>query len=311
MKEAVSIVVPVFNREDLILRCLESIFSQTYRPLRLIVVDNGSVDSTWERTFKWLSDHNSEDFSTALLSEPAKGASAARNRGLGNVETDKVMFFDSDDTMRPGCVEKAMDIFSGHPHCEIVAWAAEMHFLNGKTRKTKISGRNPMETHILHGLLRPQGYMAKTSLVRRAGGWNENLPSWNDWELGVRLMLLSPSVSVIKNEVLADIYSQKDSITGTSFIESEGKWELSLDCVGREISGSCHPEKRRLMRLVAYRTVILGALYHKEGSSQSGKRLLEAAVRGNSLSSWQRLVLTLAYHYTRLGGRGAYLFACL
>ena len=71
----VSVVVPTFNRAHLINRALQSVVSQTYRPLDLIVVDDGSTDDTCERV--------RTDYPHAtLLSQSNQGVSAARNRGL-------------------------------------------------------------------------------------------------------------------------------------------------------------------------------------------------------------------------------------
>ncbi|MDE6511022.1 MAG: glycosyltransferase family 2 protein, partial [Muribaculaceae bacterium] len=97
-----TVVVPVFNRALLIRRCLDSIYGQTYRPLSVIVVDNASTDSTFSEVEAWIEAHVEEGFSIRLLSEERQGAAYARQKGLEHTLTDKVMFFDSDDVMRPG-----------------------------------------------------------------------------------------------------------------------------------------------------------------------------------------------------------------
>lgn len=307
MKEAVTIIVPVLDREDLITRCLDSIFNQSYRPIRLIVVDNGSTDSTRTVAFDWLSEHRSEDFSTILLSEPTPKASNARNCGLKNVETEKVMFFDSDDTMNRNCIEKAMGTFTDDPDCDVAVWRARMHLLSGQKRVTRMNRKKPFYAHLIHGLLRPQGIMLKTSLAIEAGCWNPALTSWDDLEFGVRIMLLNPKIIFI-DDILTDIYSQEKSITGTSFLASKGTYELALHDISQAIAGSNHPDKPHLRRLVAYRTMILGAIYHREGDRKAGHILLETALKEKSLNCRQRISFILAYHYTRLGGRGAYRF---
>ena len=78
---SVSVVVPTFNRAHLINRALQSVVSQTYRPLDLIVVDDGSTDDTCERV-------RTEHPHATLLSQSNQGVSAARNRGLSVAQGD-------------------------------------------------------------------------------------------------------------------------------------------------------------------------------------------------------------------------------
>lgn len=306
MKESISVVIPVFNREKLVVRCLESVFRQTYRPINLILVDNASTDKTFKVMEDWKRAYESIDFSVKIVSEERRGACSCRNRGLEEVKTDKMMFFDSDDTLRPECLERAVEAFEQNPRADVVVWHSMMHLLNGKNRKTKADSRDFFKSHLLHGLLRPQGFMARTRIFRDAGAWDETLPCWNDWELGVRIMLQSPEI-VYLPQILSDIYSQEKSITGTTFLESKGNWELALNKIKRDLVDSENTEKDRMMLLLAYRTMILGAIYHREGDKVAGKLMLQRSLEFDNITPMLKILLRLSYHYTRLGGRGAYL----
>ncbi len=73
----VSVVVPVFNREEKVIRTLGSVWSQTYRPIELIVVDDGSTDNTFEVLKNWGENHSRDEEFTFIFS-PKKFRSSCR-----------------------------------------------------------------------------------------------------------------------------------------------------------------------------------------------------------------------------------------
>lgn len=300
----VSVILPVFNRENLVVRTLESILKQNHRPLELIVVDNNSTDSSFKTIENYFNHLKPEkELTLKLLSESNPGACAARNKGLKDATGDFAIFFDSDDTMRPSLIEEAVAAMSENPSADIVCWPVCIHLLNGATRTPPFSLKNPFDNHVIHALLRPQGYMAKKKIFTDSGGWNENLRGWNDWELGIRILLRQPKIIGIE-KVLSDIFSQEDSITGKDFSHKEGVWENALATAFDEINKSDLSEKQRVKSMLHYRKIILGANYHKEGNLKAAKKLYRDVI--DTVKPVQRLLLSFAYHYTRLGGRGAW-----
>ena len=307
MKPKVSVIVPVKDRRQLLLRCVGSVLGQSYRPLQLIIVDNGSGDGSAEAAREWAVAHSSEDFAVEVLSEPKPGACAARNRGLKAANGEFTFFFDSDDTMRPRLIELAMAEFDKDPNIDIVCWKADIHQLDGSVRQPAFNPGNPLEDHLVNALLRTQGYIARTDTFREAGGWNEDLPGWNDWELGARLLLGNLKVAAI-NESLVDIYSQPESITGRNFSSKAGCWEKSLAAVATDIERSGRSDNERMLRIVSYRRIILAAHYAKEGSAELAQNLKRETLKDDSLTSLHKMLLNFAYHYTQKGGRGAWHF---
>lgn len=316
--EKVSIIIPVYNRKELLARTLSSVAKQTWRPLEVIIVDNGSDDGTYEYALEWRDANSVEGLHVEVMREERRGACYARNTGLCAATGRFTLFFDSDDTMRPTLVERAVNGFRDHPEAEIVCWKCLIHTLDGKSKVAPFYPDRGMECHLVHALLRTHGYMAPTELFRKAGGWNEILPCWNDWELGVR-MLLAVGVSGRERrgkiagvpEILADIYPQKDSITGDSFSRKVGLWERSLEAVRQTISASRSENKRGMLQTVAYRGMILAACYKKESRPDLAADLLNGMSDDRSLSLMAKIVMRLLYHYTASGGRGAWRIARL
>ena len=98
----VSVIVPAYNRARLISESLDSVFAQTYRPLELIVVDDGSSDGTAAAAEAWnCRCAADEEFVLRILSQDHTGAPAARNCGLARCSGEFIQFFDSDDLLHP------------------------------------------------------------------------------------------------------------------------------------------------------------------------------------------------------------------
>ena len=97
----VSIIVPVYNVEKYLARCLDSICTQTERNLEIVCVNDGSTDSS----ASILADYAAKDARIQVLTQPNGGLSAARNAGLDVATGEWVMFVDSDDWIPPYAVE--------------------------------------------------------------------------------------------------------------------------------------------------------------------------------------------------------------
>ena len=97
----VSVIIPVCNTESYLAECLDSAVNQTYRNLQIIPVDDGSTD----RSLEIMQSFAARDKRVAVLSQPNRGVSAARNAGLRVARGDYVFFVDSDDTVRTDAVE--------------------------------------------------------------------------------------------------------------------------------------------------------------------------------------------------------------
>ena len=108
----VSVVIPAFNAADYLEEGLTSIFQQTYRPLEVIVVDDGSTDETRAVAAA----HPAVRYFYQLNSGPA----AARNSGIKQCRADYVAFHDADDICLPHRLETQMDLFLREQRLEVV-----------------------------------------------------------------------------------------------------------------------------------------------------------------------------------------------
>ena len=89
----ISVIIPVYNGEKYIKRCIESIKKQTFYNWEVILVDDGSKDKTGEICDKYAG----EDIRIKVIHKSNEGVSIARNVGINNATGDYITFIDSDD----------------------------------------------------------------------------------------------------------------------------------------------------------------------------------------------------------------------
>lgn len=100
----VSVVIPIYNTSRYLQKCLDSVISQTYRPLEIICVNDGSTDNSPEI----LNDYAFRYSEIKIVDKPNGGQSSARNAGMTEVSGEWIMFLDSDDWLESNAVETAV-----------------------------------------------------------------------------------------------------------------------------------------------------------------------------------------------------------
>lgn len=308
MKEGISVIIPVFNRENLVVRTLDSVYAQTFRPIELIVVDNNSTDGSRKSAELWKEEHESADFHVIIADEPRKGAARARQTGAGLATSEVLIFFDSDDVMLPALCVKVMKVFRSYPTTDMVYWKLSYakSDISSKRGIRRFARRNLLRRHLINGMFCTLSFAVKKDFFVKCGGWDTSLSAWDDWELGLRLLLSKPQLQAIA-EILAVIYPQDESITGTDFRSKQGQWEKAIEAMEKVSNRQHESLRRRLLGLLLYRRVNLAALYKAEGDLEAASTLLSKSLAASSEPLWRKLLLRLIYSYTSHGGRCAYL----
>ena len=120
MDPLISVIVPVYNVEQYLSRCIESLLNNTYQNLEIICIDDGSTDGSLET----LRRYESADFRIIVIAKQNGGVASARNAGLKVSRGDFVAFVDSDDFVHPQFIERMLaaqrktnaDIVTGDYH---------------------------------------------------------------------------------------------------------------------------------------------------------------------------------------------------
>ncbi|MEP7356399.1 MAG: glycosyltransferase family A protein [Anaerolineales bacterium] len=173
----VSVIIPVFNGERYLAAAIESVLSQDYQPLELIVVDDGSTDSTPAIIQRYTF--------ARRLPQPNQGHGVAKNTGLAAARGEFISFLDADDVWRPSKLRLQMDQLLQDPaltfvtcHCRLVrepgtAWPAWVN---------PLFYDNPQPSHV------PSALLARRSAFERVGPFDPAFWHCNDsdWILRAR-----------------------------------------------------------------------------------------------------------------------------
>lgn len=127
-----SIIIPVYQVENTIKKCVDSILCQNYKNIEIILVDDGSIDKSVEICDKYAA----IDYRVRVIHKRNGGLSDARNAGLGIATGDYITFVDSDDYVDLGTFYKLMNIIFKHPEYDIIEYS--VIFRGGKTEKKMI-----------------------------------------------------------------------------------------------------------------------------------------------------------------------------
>jgi glycosyltransferase involved in cell wall biosynthesis len=126
-------MIPTYNREKYICEAIDSVIAQDYRPIEIIVVDDGSTDNTKEIVAKY--DKNIVKY----FYQKNKGISGARNTCLAEAKGEYLAWLDSDDYYLPGKLTAQMEYLQKHPDCEIVFTKYENFLENQNLMDNKIA----------------------------------------------------------------------------------------------------------------------------------------------------------------------------
>lgn len=129
MEELVSVIVPVYNVQAHLDRCVDSLAGQTYPHLQIILVDDGSSDDSPAMCDAWAGrDHRVE-----VIHKVNAGAGMARNTGLDHASGSYVLFVDSDDYLDPTAIDKCVSLMKQH-HTDVVMFGRNEAYADGTVK---------------------------------------------------------------------------------------------------------------------------------------------------------------------------------
>jgi glycosyltransferase involved in cell wall biosynthesis len=194
----VSVVIPTKDRPEMLRRAVLSVLGQTYTPVELIVVDDGSAEPAREA----IGDLEAGDLERFVIRrhEENQGGAAARNTGIREARGEYIAFLDDDDRWTPHKLEKQIAAlreaggnagvaFTGNRQLDAEGNTVDVHI---RTTDGDVSER------ILYGnyIGSFSGVLVRRELVDTVGFLDERFPAWQDWEYLVRLAQHTEFVAV-------------------------------------------------------------------------------------------------------------------
>lgn len=185
----VTVVIPTFNRSNMVSRAVGSVLAQDVTNFRLIVVDDGSTDETQEMLASF-------GDRIHLVRHPFnQGVSAARNTGIRLADTAYVAFLDSDDYWKREKIGEQIRFFEENPSavaCQTEeTWIRQGRRVNPKKQHAKPSG-DIFAPSLRLCLVSPSAVMMRTDLFDKVGLFDESLPACEDFDLWLRIACRYP-----------------------------------------------------------------------------------------------------------------------
>ena len=197
----VSIIIPVFNAEHFLEETLTSIINQTWRNKEIIVVDDGSTDSSFEIAKKF------ESQKVQVFHKKNGGAASARNYGLARATGEYIQYLDADDLLAPDKIERQISLLEYLPdgYISSCAWGK---FVNHPSEAQFIPQNvwgdfQPIDWLVTSwnggGMMQTACWLVPRNIAELAGLWNENLSLHDDGEYFARILLISRGIKFFKN----------------------------------------------------------------------------------------------------------------
>lgn len=291
----VSVVVPTYDRPEMLADALESVVDQRYEPVELVVVDDGSptpmepvVAEAAPPDLAW----------RCLRHDDNRGANAARNTGIEAADGDVLAFLDDDDRWHPEKLPAQVDALREAGDDVGVVLTGQQVVDGDETTVTRLPdvGEDATTDLLTDGVGGPfSTIVVRRSVVDRAGLPDERLPAWQDREWLIRLSCHSDFASVQRPLVvrrngeysqISDLFEEKRDVTYPLLLEKHS--DLAAD-LGIE---------RRFKACLSRKVAVAGLT---NGYYRDARRFAARALRTDP-----RLRTTYIYLALALGGRITY-----
>lgn len=253
----VTIIIPTFNRAHYIQDALDSVLAQSYRPVDLVVVDDGSTDETAAVVEEWKRSHQEDGFSVTYRYQENAGAPAARNHGLKASSGKWIKFLDSDDVLHPEALERQVEASREVEEDEIVFGDLGRMNEEGTQRRP-----DPVEpptsdestfTYLLNHVLVTPTPLHRRRLLRNVDGFREDIQKGQEYDLHLRLaaagadFIFEPGVVAYKRAV-----NGENSITARNTVKRNPEAHIFIqdncaELARRYYEGEIPPKVRRML----------------------------------------------------------------
>lgn len=194
----VSIIIPTYNRADLISETLDSVAAQTYQNWECIIVDDGSTDSTDQVVGSFVNKDNRFKY-YHRPDEHLPGGNGARNYGFKMSQGEYVNWFDSDDLLKPEYLEKKI-IYSEFDG--IISPMIKFNYTEGKKitfGKNKVKSSNFISDYLMGNItFYVGGGLWKKSIINNVNPiFDENISNMDDWDFNLRILYQMPKLKTL------------------------------------------------------------------------------------------------------------------
>lgn len=223
--DLVSVIIPAYNRARYITDALKSVEAQSYRPIEIIVVDDGSTDETETVVRSWVKERDAEDLQARYRYQDNAGAPVARNRGLRMASGDWIKFLDSDDVLAPNSIGRQVDVSSKLNDNEIVF--GDLGVMDRAGERRWGQHYDPPEEdeetfeYLIGHIVNTPTPLHRPDLLEDVGGFREDVQKGQEYDLHLRLAVAGVDFVYDRGVVAYKRQgSESDSVTASNSVET-------------------------------------------------------------------------------------------
>ncbi|SDE03757.1 Glycosyl transferase family 2 [Mucilaginibacter pineti] len=237
----VSVIIPVYNAGSYLATCIESVLSQTWHNLEIIVVDDGSTDNSYDQAKQFLGN------GVKLIRQYNAGAGVARNTGLDAALGSYIQFLDADDFLSPDKIASQLEILKNYPDyvglcCTVFFNDHEDPHAVSQCKEWYAEGSDDPVDFLIKlyggyhenygGMIQPNAWLTPRHIIDKAGRWTEERNPDDDGEFFCRVLLASAGVRYSESGLN---YYRKST---TATMSNRGSYSRSVAVLNSWISKS-------------------------------------------------------------------------
>lgn len=233
----VSVVIPTYNREKLLVRSVQSVLAQTYQDLELLIIDDASTDNTRVTINELL---RKDPRVQVIWHNTNRGAQVARNSGIHAAKGELVAFLDSDNEWFPQKIAKQVELFMsksdrpGAVYCSFIKVnpdnVAQVNYV------AKYRGWVYRQT-LKEWLTDTSTLIVRRDILERIGGFTKGLPAYHEWDFCIKLAKVCEFDFV--PEILTIYHEHRLPSISKDYVNDALGYELILNKYHNEIISFC------------------------------------------------------------------------
>lgn len=208
----IDVIIPTFNRSQIVKRAIESVLNQSFKQFQLYIIDDGSTDDTELQMAQYEKSPNIH-----FLKKINSGVSAARNLGIIKSKSDWITFLDSDDEWLPHKLDSQVKFISQNPQLRFVhsneIWIRNGQRVNAKKKFDK-SNQDIFKRSLETCLISPSTVMIKRDLCLEHSMFDEEFVVCEDYDLWIKI-LSNEKIGFIPDYLVKKYGGHQDQLSTT------------------------------------------------------------------------------------------------
>ncbi|MDD2450049.1 MAG: glycosyltransferase family A protein [Sulfurimonas sp.] len=258
----ISVVIPSYNRYEVLQRALASVYAQTYKPKEVIIIDDGSTDKT-SQILKLFPD-------AKYYFQKNAGVSSARNRGIEKASYEWIAFLDSDDEWHRDKLQEHLELHLNKPEL-LMSYTDEKWMRDAKevklAKKYAKVDKDIFSSSLSHCIIAPSSAVMHKTLFESVGFFDETLEVCEDYDLWLRVAI-KHKIGLVDKKLITKYGGAEDQLSskfwGMDRFRVVALEKLLRESVQEEITSTLYDKKEMIRSelLKKYTLLLKGAIKH-------------------------------------------------